>query len=145
MKIDGTKSTQGVSGASKKKRIGTAEGDFSSLLGGVEAESNNISGVQPMNMLEGLLTIQQLENDVMEKKEARKRGDDVLDVLDQLRHGLLRGKLTTMQVQNLAAGMRALNFNVADPRLQEVISAIETRAAVELAKLEMNHIKPISS
>lgn len=142
MKIDGPKSTQGVSGTSKKKRIGSAEGDFSSLLGGTDTDNNNISGVQPMGMLEGLIAIQQLEIDVMEKKEAQKRGNDVLDVLDQLRHGLLRGKLSTMQVQNLAAGMRALNFNVADPRLQEVISAIETRAAVELAKLEMNRIKP---
>lgn len=144
MKIDGPTKAGGVSATTKKKRAGAAGGDFAGLLSsaGEAEETGNISGVQPMGMLEGLLTIQQLENDVMEKKEAMKRGNDVLDYLDQLRHSLLRGKLSTMQVQNLASAVRGLNYNVTDPRLKEVLSAIETRAAVELAKLEMNRIIP---
>lgn len=147
MKIDGTNKAGGVSSTSKKKRAAAAGGDFASLISGADKEegASNVTGVQPMGMLEGLLAIQQLENDVMEKKQAMKRGNDVLDYLDQLRHSLLRGKLSTLQVQNLASAVKELNYNVADPRLKSVLSAIETRAAVELAKLEMNRVTPPSA
>lgn len=148
MKIDGTNKAGGVSSTSKKKRAGAAGGDFASLISGAESDgaaTAGVTGVQPMGMLEGLLAIQQVENDVMEKKQAMKRGNDVLDYLDQLRHSLLRGKLSTMQVQNLASAVKDLNYNVADPRLKSVLSDIETRAAVELAKLEMNRVTPPSN
>lgn len=143
MLIEGPKNTQGIAKASRKRKIGEAEGDFGSLLSsGAEeaASSGGITGVQPMGMLEGLLSIQQVENDVMEKKKAIKQGEDVLEYLDQLRHGLLRGRLSTMQVQNLAHAVKQMQYNVDDPRLIEILSNIETRAAVEMAKLEMNRL-----
>lgn len=143
MKIDGTNQAQGVGKANRKRKIGEAEGDFGSLLSGdaeESAASGGITGVQPMGMLEGLLSIQQVENDVMEKKKAVKQGEEVLDYLDKLRHGLLKGRLSTMQVQNLAHAVKQLQYNVDDPRLTDILSHIETRAAVELAKLEMNRL-----
>ena len=143
MKIEGPKNTEGVSKTNRKRKIGTAEGDFGSLLGGGvdETESaGSLTGVQPMGMLDGLLSIQQLENEVMEKKKAIKKGSEILDYLDQLRHGLLRGRLSTMQVKNLAHAVKELQYNVTDPRLLDILSHIETRAAVELAKLEMNRL-----
>ena len=145
MKIEGPKNIEQTAKTRGKRKITSAEGDFSSLLGVEEKESTgNLSGVQPMGMLDGLLSIQQLENDVMEKKKAIQQGDDVLDYLDQLRHGLLRGRLSTMQVQNLVHAVKQMNYNVSDPRLKQILGAIETRAAVELAKLEMNRVIPPS-
>ena len=143
MKIDGPKNTEALSKPNRKRKIGSAEGDFGSLLSGGAEEAENtgsLTGVQPMGMLEGLLSIQQLENEVMEKKKAIKKGEEILDYLDTLRHGLLRGRLSTMQVKNLAHAVKQMQYNVTDPRLRDILSHIETRAAVELAKLEMNRL-----
>lgn len=142
MFVEGTKNTQGVTKTNRKRNIGAAEGDFGSLLGETaETEkAGNLAGVQPMGMLEGLLSIQQLENEVMEKKKAMQKGSEVLDYLDHIRHGLLRGRLSTMQVKNLTHAVKEMQYNVADPRLKEILGDIETRAAVELAKLEMNRL-----
>jgi len=143
MLIEGPKNTQGVSKTNRKRKIGTPEGDFGSLLSGGAEESQNtgtLIGVQPMGMLDGLLSIQQLENEVMEKKKAVAKGSEILDYLDKLRHGLLRGRLSTMQVKNLAHAVQQLQYNVSDPRLKEILAQIETRAVVELAKLEMNRL-----
>lgn len=143
MKIEGPKNTEALSKAGRKRKIGSAEGNFGSLLAGDAEETGGagtLSGVQPMGMLEGLLSIQQVENEVMEKKKAIKKGADILDYLDQLRHGLLKGRLSTMQVQNLTHAVQQMQYDVNDPRLKEILSAIETRAAVELAKLEMNRL-----
>ena len=143
MKIDGPKNTEAVSKSARKRKIDSAEGDFGSLLSGGAEETEStgtLSGVQPMGMLEGLLSIQQLENEVMEKKKAIKKGEEILDYLDTLRHGLLRGRLSTMEVKNLAHAVKEMQYNVTDPRLLDILSHIETRAAVELAKLEMNRL-----
>ena len=142
MLVEGPKNTQSLGKAARKRKINSAEGDFGSLLDSPEEteSTGTLTGVQPMGMLEGLLSIQQLENEVMEKKKAVKKGSEILDYLDQLRHGLLRGRLSTMQIKNLAHAVQEMQYNISDPRLQEILSQIETRAAVELAKLEMNRL-----
>lgn len=144
MKIDNTNQAQGIKKANRKRKIGESEADFSNFLGAAETEdiatAGSIIGVQPMGMLEGLLSIQQVEDELMEKKKVIRQGEDILDYLDQLRHGLLRGRLSTMQVQNLVHAVKQMQYTLNDPRLKNILSDIETRAAVELAKLEMNRL-----
>ena len=60
---------------------------------------------------------------------------DILDRLDEIRHGLLSGSLSLAQVTGLANLVRSRRATIADPRLRDVLDEIELRAEVEIAKL----------
>ena len=56
--------------------------------------------------------------------------------LDGLKAALLGGELSQGQLDNLARTVREQRSATDDPKLEAVLDEIETRAAVELAKLE---------
>ena len=70
----------------------------------------------------------------MAKALRRQRASDILDRLDELRHGLLMGTLTRRDIEKLAQHVRLRREQVNDPRLTEILDQIELRAEVELAK-----------
>ena len=65
---------------------------------------------------------------------ATKRGHDLLDQLDRLRNALLMGNLTMSQLEQIQKLVSQEKANAATPALQAVLSEIELRARVEIAK-----------
>jgi hypothetical protein len=64
------------------------------------------------------------------------RGFDMLEILDQVRVGLLAGAIPRERLLALLTMVRSRSVATADdPRLQSLIEEIELRASVELAKL----------
>lgn len=90
----------------------------------------------PAAALGALLAAQSLETPAERRRKAAARGGRLLDVLDQVRIGLLEGRLAPSQVERLAQEVRAARVSADDPGLQGVLDEIEVRAAVELAKLQ---------
>jgi hypothetical protein len=82
-----------------------------------------------------LLSAQEVGNPLEERRQAIARGEDLLDHLDALRHGLLIGAFPPEKLDNLLNLVRQQQSRVTDPRLSEILGDIEVRAAVELAKL----------
>jgi hypothetical protein len=70
------------------------------------------------------------------RKAMRRRAEDVLGELDELRHGLLIGALSRSQLTRLKTMIGARRAQLADSGLDEILDEIELRAAVELAKYE---------
>ena len=66
-----------------------------------------------------------------------RRGEDILDRLEDLRHGLLTGTISADKLQTLAHVVRTGRGNCGDPRLAALLDEIELRAEVELAKLSL--------
>ena len=100
----------------------------------VASENIMVTGVN------SILGIQEV-SDTSEREVRRQLvgwGEDILDKLDQIRHGLLIGAIPKDQLTNLTQTLRERRANVSDPRLIEVIDEIELRAEVELAKLTRN-------
>lgn len=64
-----------------------------------------------------------------------RRGEELLDRLDDLRLALLEGRLPLATIQKLADLVAARRARVDDPRLLAILDQIELRAAAELAKL----------
>ena len=60
----------------------------------------------------------------------------LLDELDNLKIALLGGDLSPGQLDALSRAVRDQRSATDDPKLEAVLDEIETRAAVELAKLE---------
>lgn len=85
--------------------------------------------------IDALLALQGIEQDPTERRRrAVQRGRGALDVLDELKLGLLSGNLdaaTLGRLRDAAAGLKDCS---GDPGLDAVLSEIELRVEVELAK-----------
>jgi hypothetical protein len=85
--------------------------------------------------LDALLALQGIEEDPLERrKRSVKRGKGALDVLDDLKIGLLAGSFDASTVARLRAAAADLKVSSGDPGLDAVLSEIELRVEVELAK-----------
>ncbi len=82
-----------------------------------------------------LLALQGIEEDPVERrKRSLQRGRGALDVLDDLKLKLLAGNIDQSTVSRLRAAAAGLKFSSGDPGLDAVLSEIELRVEVELAK-----------
>jgi len=84
--------------------------------------------------IDALLALQGVEDATERRKRAVKRGNEALDVLDELKLGLLSGSLTPATVQRLRVVAAGLKTDSGDSGLDQVLAEIELRVEVELAK-----------
>jgi hypothetical protein len=85
--------------------------------------------------IDTLLALQGVEEDPVERrKRSVQRGRGALDVLDDLKIGLLAGNLNASTVNRLRDAAANLKSSSGDPGLDAVLSEIELRVEVELAK-----------
>ncbi len=85
--------------------------------------------------LDGLLALQEAPDATAGRSKGLRRGADMLDLLDDIRLGLLSGALPEGRLRHLLAMLRGGPERPEDTRLAELLDEIELRAAVELAKL----------
>ena len=89
--------------------------------------------------IDALLALQGIEEDPAERRRRSvARGKSALDVLDQLKLGLLSGNLDHSTVSRLRDAAANLKSSSGDPGLDAVLSEIELRVEVELAKAGQN-------
>ena len=85
--------------------------------------------------IDALMALQGVEEDPVERrKRSVRRGKGALDVLDDLKLGLLSGSLDASTVSRLRDAAANLKSSSGDPGLDAVLSEIELRVEVELAK-----------
>jgi hypothetical protein len=94
-------------------------------------------GVGPIGALDSILMLQGLEDSTEGRSRGIKHGEDLLDMLDEVRDGLLAGGVPRTTLNRLANAVTRRQDQFNDPKLQSVLDEIELRAHVELAKLEM--------
>jgi hypothetical protein len=78
--------------------------------------------------------MQGIEDPVERRKRSVQRGRGALDVLDDLKLALLSGNFDTATVGRLRTAAADLKSSSGDPGLDAVLSEIELRVEVELAK-----------
>jgi hypothetical protein len=84
--------------------------------------------------IDALLAMQGIEDPVERRKRSVQRGKSALDVLDDLKIGLLSGNFDASTVGRLRDAAANLKSSSGDPGLDSVLSEIELRVEVELAK-----------
>jgi hypothetical protein len=84
--------------------------------------------------IDALLAMQGIEDPVERRKRSVARGRGALDVLDDLKIGLLSGNFDSSTVNRLRDAAASLKSTSGDPGLDAVLSEIELRVEVELAK-----------
>jgi hypothetical protein len=136
MKIEGPSATSQTGAARGAGR--TASGGFSPSGAGESAEAaeaQRMAGLDGVMTVSALLALQGVEDPLQRKKRAMGRASRLLDILDDLKVAMLEGRAAPSTLDNLARAVREQRESTDDPRLNDVLNQIETRAAVELAKL----------
>jgi hypothetical protein len=136
MKVSGT---SGVGSANAPGKAKPAEGGFrlpqaASAAGPAQvAPTASLTGVMSVD---ALLALQDVGGPLERRRRAVNRAGRILDVLEEVKVGLLSGELTAGDLDKLKSAVRDERLSTDDERLEGVLNEIETRAAVELAKLE---------
>jgi Class II flagellar assembly regulator len=98
------------------------------------AESRSASAPKAAGNIDALLAMQGVEDPTERRKRSVQRGRGALDVLDDLKLGLLSGNFDASTVSRLRDAAANLKASSGDPGLDAVLSEIELRVEVELAK-----------
>jgi len=91
-------------------------------------------GLRAISTVDALLALQGVEDFKERKKRAVAKGRNALDVLDQLKIGLIDGTVDQGMLARLKVAGEGLNESSGDPGLDAVLGEIDLRVAVELAK-----------
>jgi hypothetical protein len=101
-----------------------------------ESHGQIVAGPGPIAALDSILMLQGMDDSMQGKRKGVAHAEQLLDLLDSVRDGLLAGEIPRATLNKLAAAVTRRHEAFADPALQDVLDQIELRAHVELAKLE---------
>ncbi|MGJ5081359.1 flagellar assembly protein FliX [Bradyrhizobium sp. HKCCYLS3013] len=133
MRIYGPKGTTLGSSTSATRK--TSSGGFRLPDAGTTQDTRATLAPKQTANIDALLALQGIEEEPAERrKRSVQRGKRALDVLDDLKLSLLSGKLDTAMALRLRDAAADLKQTSGDPGLDAILSEIELRVEVELAK-----------
>jgi hypothetical protein len=133
MRIYGSNGAVGPGPGAAARRAGS--GSFSLPDAGASTEAKSAAAPRALSGIDALIALQGVDSATERRRGAVKRGRQALDVLDDLKIGLLAGSLDGVMVQRLRAAAAELKSGSGDVGLDQVLSEIELRVEVELAKV----------
>jgi len=102
------------------------------------AASGTASSLRMVGGIDALMALQGVEDPSERRRRSVKRGQYALDVLEELKLGILSGALDGSALTRLKAAAVGLKDVSGDSRLDGVLAEIELRVEVEIAKLRPN-------
>jgi hypothetical protein len=133
MRILGPNGTTLGSPAGNARRTNSSNFSLPDTASGTETRAT--AAPKASTGIDALLALQGIEDDPTERrKRSVRRGRQALDVLDDLKIGLLSGNFDATTVSRLRDAAASLKSSSGDPGLDSVLSEIELRVEVELAK-----------
>lgn len=112
----------------------TASGSFSLNEGESPRNAGAAGSLRAISTVDALIALQGGEDSTERKKRSVARGRRALDVLDNLKIALLDGSVDQSTLARLKVAAEGLTEGSGDPGLDSVLSEIDLRVAVELAK-----------
>ncbi|MBZ0148227.1 MAG: flagellar assembly protein FliX [Pseudorhodoplanes sp.] len=85
--------------------------------------------------IDALVALQGFDDPAERRRRAVGKGRAALDVLDEIKLGLLAGALDPSKLNRLRVAAEQLKDRSGEPGLDSVLAEIELRVAVELAKM----------
>lgn len=133
MKINGLGRSEPASTRKTDRSKGT--GDSFRIFSGHTEATAGAAPPTPLAPMNALVALQEVSDALEGKRRAVRRGTDMLDLLDDVRHGLLTGSLSETKLSSLVRVVEATQDHLTEPGLADLLGEIELRARVELAKL----------
>ena len=123
-------------GAVRRKTTTNTAGAFS-VSDAADTHGGIVAGPGPIAALDSILMLQGMDDSTEGRSKGAAHGEQLLNLLDAVRDGLLAGNIPRATLNRLATAVTRRHEAFADPRLQDVLDQIELRAHVELAKLDV--------
>jgi hypothetical protein len=121
--------------AIRRKTTASTGGGFT-VSDAAETHGGIVAGPGPIAALDSILMLQGMDDSTEGRSKGQAHGEQLLNLLDKVRDGLLAGGIPRSTLNKLAAAVTRRHDAFSDPKLQDVLDQIELRAHVELAKLE---------
>jgi hypothetical protein len=119
----------------REAKASSGDGGFAQALSG-DTATTSASAPKMVASVDNLFMLQEISDQVGGRRRAVQRGNSLLDRLDDIRIGLLTGSMPRGQLENLRRMAQDQLDQVDDPQLAAILSDIDLRVAVELAKLD---------
>jgi hypothetical protein len=137
MRVNGPNGTALTSAPTTARRA--AGGLFTLSEAGTPQEAATPAvSLRTIGGIDALIALQGIEDPVERRRRAVKHGRRALDALDELKLGLLSGTLESAALLRLKEVAGDLKDGSGDEKLDQILSEIELRVAVELAKAGIN-------
>lgn len=134
MKVDGPRPIETVRTTRARTTSGAA-GVFAPQTHEDVRAAVPVASGSPLTAVDTLIALQEVPDSVAGRARAARRGRDVLDLLDDVRDGMLAGGVSRSTLNRLVALVEVKREDFVDPGLASVLDEIDLRARVELAKL----------
>lgn len=140
MKITGPGQIQSKTVKKSSRKASSDPAAFSSELSGPKDASaasatSGAASAAPLTPVDALLSLQEVPDAATGRSKGLKRAEEMLDLLEEVRKGILLGAIPTPNLRTLADMARNQRGKTDDKRLDAILDDIELRAEVELAKL----------
>jgi hypothetical protein len=137
MRIQGTTGLNGSPSAVSARR--TASSSFSlPPQESTPAQTSSASALRMVGGIEALMALQGVEDPAERRRRSVAKGRYALDVLEELKLGVLSGSLDSGSLGRLKSAAEGLKDTSGDGNLDGVLAEIELRVEVELAKMQLN-------
>ena len=137
IKVNDISKSNELSGNKSVKRAGNGPSFSSYLNETMKTKAEQIGGVSNIAVADAIFATQMVSDE--EEREIRKklvkRGNQLLEKLEDIRDGLLAGYISTDKLIEISRMIKEPQFASSDTKLQEIMAEIELRVEVELAKL----------
>ena len=137
MKVTGPSGPAGATGARAAPSQAAASGfSIATPSAGAPTGVTSAASVNAVSTLDALMALQEVGGPLERRRRAVRRAGTILDALDSLKLELLEGPLDPAVLESLTRAVREQRSMTDDPNLEGLLDQVETRAVVELAKLE---------
>ncbi len=137
IKIDDLGKTGELSKSKGIKKSYSGESFATYLKTGSTSQTENLQHTAAMTSADAIFAAQMVNDEEERQKRNKmvKKGNDLLDGLEDIRQSLLAGEIDKDKLINISRLVKQKDTETSDPKLQEIIQEIELRVEVELAKL----------
>ncbi len=132
MRIEGPNGTALAAKPAGARRV--SGGGFTLAEQQAPRNAGAAGSLRAISTVDALLALQGVEDPAERKKRAVIKGRRALDVLDELKLGLIDGSVDRSTLSRLQVAADGLNDASGDAGLDAVLGEIDLRVAVELAK-----------
>ena len=138
MRVSQTQRARSGSGSRSTRGAGQAGREFKLPTSGPAKQRTEIAAPASVSSIDVIVALQSVTGPDDERRRAVESGVQILDLLDQLKVGLLSGGVRSGDLQTLKRVIEQQQKLDNHPELSDVLTQIDLRARVELAKLKGN-------
>ena len=137
IKVNDINKAGDLGAASKAKKASGGDSFSLYLKETMKPSSSPVGGSAGISVSDAIFAAQMVngEEEREKRRQMLRRGDTLLEKLEEIRDGLLLGYISKDKLIEISRYVRETKINTADEKLAELIGEIELRVEVELAKL----------